>query len=201
MSRINLMKIFRFEECPSTQAIAKRLAQQGESDLTTVVAKKQTEGVGRQGKAWISDEGGLWMSVVLKRRVPIDQVSYVALSVGIEAHKALNELCIETIIKYPNDIMAFDGQERKKLAGILCQSSIKPGSLEFIIVGLGINVTNEPPAEGTSLKRLTGKSFELNDVMKLMIGAIDKSTLRLENDDKDSIIKELFNIGCIQMPS
>ncbi len=201
LSRIIPMKIFHFRECDSTQTIARHLAQNSEGDMTVVVADTQTKGVGRQGRVWTSNEGGLWMSVVLKREIPIGKVSFLALSVGIEIHDVLKEMGVDTIIKYPNDILAAIDGEAKKLCGILCQSAICAGKLDHIIVGVGMNVSNQPPPEGTSLLHLSGKKLEVGSVMRKVANAIDKSTLRVINNDCKTILDELEALGCIQLPS
>lgn len=188
-------------ECESTQIIAKQFAQKGEGDMTVVVADIQTKGVGRQGREWVSNEGGLWMSIILKREIPIEKVSFIALSIGIEIHYALKGIGIETIIKYPNDILAAISGETKKLCGILCQSMICGGKLEHVIVGLGMNVSNPPPPEGTSLFQISGVGHELRDIMLMVAQAIDKSTLRVINHGKKEIFDELEALGCIQLPS
>lgn len=195
------MKIFHLRECESTQTVARQLAQNGEGDMTVVVADIQTKGVGRQGREWVSNEGGLWMSVVLKREIPIEKVSFIALSIGIEIHHALKGIDIDTIIKYPNDIQATVKGETKKLCGILCQSAICGGKLEHVIVGLGMNVNNSPPPEGTSLFQVNGIRNEVRDIMFMVAQAIDKSTLRVTNHGKKEIFEELEALGCIQLPS
>lgn len=195
------MKIFHLRECESTQTVARHIAQNGEGDMTVVVADIQTKGVGRQGRTWVSNEGGLWMSVILKREIPIEKVSFIALSIGIETHHALKGIGIETIIKYPNDILATVDGETKKLCGILCQSTICGGRLDHVIVGLGMNVNNPPPPEGTSLFQVSGIRHEVRDVMLMVAKAIDKSTLRVTNNGKKEIFDELEALGCIQLPS
>lgn len=195
------MKIFHLSECESTQTIARQLAQKGEGDMTVVVADIQTKGVGRQGRAWVSSEGGLWMSVVLKRDIPVQNVSFLALSVGIEIHKALKEIGIETVIKYPNDILAEISGETKKLCGILCQSTIRGRSLEHVVVGVGMNVQNAVPPEGVSLHKICGRQHKVGDIMRIVAQAIDKSTLRVTNEGKKKIFEELEALGCTQLPS
>lgn len=181
--------------------MARHLAQNNEGDMTVVVADIQTKGVGRQGKTWVSTEGGLWMSVVLKREIPIEKVSFLALSIGIEIHKALNQVGIATTIKYPNDILATKDNQTKKLCGILCQSSICSGKLEHVVIGVGMNVVNVPPPEGTSLFELTGTKFDIADIRNLVVIAIDKSTSRVVNNGKKEIFDELEILSCIQLPS
>lgn len=195
------MKIFHLRECESTQTVARQLAQKGEGDMTVVVADIQTKGVGRQGKTWASSEGGLWMSVVLKRDIPVENVSFLALSVGIEIHKALKEIGIETTIKYPNDILAEISGETKKLCGILCQSTICGGNLEHVVVGVGMNVQNAVPPEGISLHQIVGRKHDVREIMLMVAQAIDKSTLRVTNGGKEKIFDELEALGCIQLPS
>lgn len=195
------MKIFHFKDCDSTQTVARHLAQNGEGDMTIVVADIQTRGVGRQGREWVSNKGGLWMSVILKREIPTQKISFLALSIGIEIHYVLKGIGIETIIKYPNDILAIKDNQAKKLCGILCQSAICNGKLEHVVVGVGMNVINAPPLEGTSIFELKGLKFDLSDIRNLVTVAIGKSTSRVVNNTKEDIFYELEGLGCIQLPS
>lgn len=129
----------------STQAEAKHLAQEGTPEGTLVIARAQTKGYGRQGAFWHSAPGGLWFSLVLYPNFSPDTIERFSLAVGESLKKTLEalylEICFE--VKPPNDVLVrlADGT-KKKVCGILCESQLQGSSLEWLILGVGINVAN-----------------------------------------------------------
>jgi BirA family biotin operon repressor/biotin-[acetyl-CoA-carboxylase] ligase len=123
---------------------AKRLAQAGAEDGTLVWVREQLEGRGRQGRAWASPPGNLYLSLVLRPEcTPAEaaQLGFVAaLGLGGGVGSVTPPL-IEVRYKWPNDVL-FNG---RKGAGILLESRMAPaGGLDWLILGLGVNVTSFP---------------------------------------------------------
>lgn len=120
-------------------------AQDGAAHGTAVVAARQSTGRGTRGRAWSSDEGGLWMSVVV-RPTRTDALEALSLRVGL-ATAAVLELACPALprlsLKWPNDLM-IDG---RKLGGILCEARWGGGHCQWIVIGVGINVRNPLPTE------------------------------------------------------
>jgi len=193
------VKIIKRKQCNSTQRIASNLALKGVDDLTVIASELQTNGIGRYGKTWESNQGGLWMTVILRKQIPVKDLPYLALSVGIEVYRVLSKLGLETLIKYPNDILVDEDGQLKKLAGILCSSSIKGNNVVYTLVGLGLNVNNEPPSNGTSLKKL-GLKLSVDETMSLMIKAIDKATIGLIKKGSRKVLENLKEIKCLELP-
>ena len=104
------------------------------------------------------------MTVILRRPIPISYTSHVALAVGYRIHKLFTWLGVENVIKYPNDILALYGANTRKLAGILCQSVLKGNDVEFVLVGIGVNVNNTPPNMAVSLCELTNKKWDIEQL-------------------------------------
>jgi BirA family biotin operon repressor/biotin-[acetyl-CoA-carboxylase] ligase len=145
----------------STQRIAKELMGKGGGAGMVVVADGQSKGRGRLGREWISPSGGLYFSVVVKKR---DAMSLLA---GIAVAKALREFGLHAKIKWPNDILI----KNKKIAGILVEIFC-----DHAIVGIGVNMDSAPLETSTSIreegKSISGdalleailKNFEVGDV-------------------------------------
>lgn len=194
------MQFIRFKEIDSTQRVAREVALQDAADLTTVWADIQTSGIGRNNRQWFSNEGGLWMTVIVRRPLPIKNTSYIALAVGYKVHKLLLSLGVENQIKYPNDILAIFGTNTRKLAGILCHSVLKGNTVEFALVGIGINVNNIVPNMGVSLCELTNSKWNIEEFAPKVVRAISDGVDDLANFGPKAIVANLVSSGCREMP-
>ena len=134
--------IYRFQEVPSTNDIAMRLALEGVEAFSAVVADSQSAGRGRNGHGWVSPAGvGLYASVVLRPRVEIETLSFMTLLAGIAAAEAIVLLTdLPAKIKWPNDVLVHG----RKAAGLLCEADLSSAAGPIVIAGLGVNV-NTPP--------------------------------------------------------
>lgn len=155
----------------STNDLAKDLAAQGADEGTLVVAEEQSAGRGRKGRSWLAPKGqGILMSLILRPHMSPSEASRITLMTAV----ALAETLIETtnlpvLIKWPNDILIHG----KKLAGILTEMSMEMDQVDYVVVGLGLNV-NTPardfPSEikdiASSLAAETGKTWSRSDVMR-----------------------------------
>lgn len=122
---------------------AHRAAQAGAAHGTAIVAERQTMGRGTRGRAWSSEPGGLWLSVIA-RPTRADAVEALSLRVGLAVAGALEAACPalpRLAIKWPNDLVVDD----RKLAGILCEARWGGCRCLWVVVGVGINVCNEIP--------------------------------------------------------
>ncbi|HEX5387600.1 MAG TPA: biotin--[acetyl-CoA-carboxylase] ligase [Gemmatimonadales bacterium] len=132
----------RFDRLASTQDEIHRLAAAGAPAGTLVVAEEQGAGRGARGRPWSSARGGLWLTLLCR---PEDGAGAELLSLraGLAAAEALDELggLPPIALKWPNDLVA-DG---RKLGGILCEARWQGTALEWVAVGLGINVRNPLP--------------------------------------------------------
>ena len=129
-------KIVHFETIDSTNDYAKKVALQ-ELEGTVIISEEQTKGKGRIGRQWHSkSKEGIWMSIILKPKIVPQKSPFITLIAGASISKALNNLGIETTIKWPNDIII----NNKKIAGILTELSAEIDRINYIILGIGINV-------------------------------------------------------------
>lgn len=108
----------------------------------------QTGGRGRHGRTWRSGEGGLWMSAVLPLDPPSRDWAAFPLAAGLAVATYLRSLGVGTArLRWPNDILVDD----RKIAGILMEKFRR----DLMVVGLGLNMFNDPAAGDPSLERVT----------------------------------------------
>ena len=140
-------RLHRFGTVGSTNDEARHLAQQGAPDRTVVVAEMQTAGRGRHGREWQSPRGNLHASFVLRPPVPPDRAARIGFVAALAVHDTVAAFAAEpaaVACKWPNDVLVGDA----KIAGILPESSTgADGALEWIVLGIGIDVAS--PATGT----------------------------------------------------
>lgn len=156
------MKLIKFEEINSTNDYFKE--NRDIQDWDTVYAVRQSGGRGRNGKKWVSSEGGAWFTTVIKENKSISMQEYIKLPlvVGTALLKSIEEIGLQEVkLKWPNDIYIKD----KKVCGILVEKSG-----ENFIVGIGINVNMEKMEEeveniATSLYIETGKKYNIEDII------------------------------------
>ena len=136
------------ERLTSTNVLAKDLALKGAPEGTIVLAEEQTAGKGRMERLWLSPAyKNLLFSILLRPSLPVDQVFALSMALCIavlEEIDSANRLDVK--IKWPNDLCI----NHKKLAGVLTEFSVRDKRLEYVILGLGLNV-NWMPEEGDGL--------------------------------------------------
>lgn len=146
--------IIRMGVVTSTMDVARHLQALGAAEGITVVAASQIRGRGRADRSWhSSDSTGLYCSILLRPRIPAIQFQAFSIAVGLALCEALDpggEL--ELRLKWPNDILCCD----KKLAGILVTSGLSGNNLDWAILGIGLNLLNDPdrPDSAISLSEI-----------------------------------------------
>jgi BirA family biotin operon repressor/biotin-[acetyl-CoA-carboxylase] ligase len=136
------------DETGSTNDDAKQGARGGAPHGAVWVAESQTGGRGRQGRAWLSPRGeNLLFSVLLRLRCAPARVPPVSLVVGLAVRDAVAralgpEADADVVVKWPNDVMVRRAGEAsmRKVAGVLVESALAGAKVEYVVVGVGINV-------------------------------------------------------------
>ena len=132
--------IHRYESVGSTNDIAIRMAGEGASEGTVVVAGEQMAGRGRHGRTWTSPPGcGLYLSIILRPERPWEQLWQTAFVASLATAEAIRHITgLRAQIKWPNDILI----NGRKVSGILIESRSVAGddSPRPVVVGIGINV-------------------------------------------------------------
>lgn len=127
-----------FDQVDSTNLYAKRIAEGGFLDGSVIIADEQLNGRGRMGRNWVSPKGkGIWMTIMLKPKINPADASKVTLLTACAVCKAIEEVSgLSTKIKWPNDIVL----NGKKLCGILTEMSAEIDEINYLIIGIGVNV-------------------------------------------------------------
>lgn len=136
---LGAVPVMVFDSVPSTNDVAKALANSGAIEGTTVVANAQTEGRGRRGRSFFSPaDDGVYFSVVLRPNVMPEKSILVTTAAAVAVCEAIEALTDKrAFIKWLNDVYVDD----KKCVGILAEAVFNGDVLDGIIVGIGINVS------------------------------------------------------------
>jgi BirA family biotin operon repressor/biotin-[acetyl-CoA-carboxylase] ligase len=140
-------------EITSTQDIAKKMTRDGAEEGTIVIAESQMEGRGRKGRSWVSPrDGGVYLSIILRPKLVPSRVLQISLVAGVAVIKAIKGVApLQPKMKWPNDIII----GRKKVGGILTEMSCELDGVNYIVLGIGVNVNTpgyllEKPTDGVA---------------------------------------------------
>ena len=172
-------------ECGSTNDEAARLARAGARHGTIVIAEAQRAGRGRDGHAWASPAGGLYLSAVLRPPLPLHDVPPMTLAIGIglcdaarafiAAGAAMNGSVTRggggAHLKWPNDLLVGG----KKLAGVLVESQSQASKLESVIVGIGVNLVTQPELDtAITLAEAAGSSIDREAFIRSLLVHVER---------------------------
>ena len=167
------MKVEIFDELPSTQTYAKGRRERGEDVI--IVAKAQSCGMGTKGRSFSSSEGGVYLSKLnFYEFFPAKDAFTIMANTAVAVCDTLRAFGIEGRIKWPNDVFVQD----KKICGILIENVFSGGNIRSSVVGVGLNVNNELPADlceiATTMYEVTGKNFFVEEVRARLIEELSK---------------------------
>jgi len=143
-----------FDELDSTNLTAKALAKAGAEEGTVVIARTQSHGRGRFDRIWQSPLGGIYLSLVLRPSVPIQQASLLSFMTALVVAKTVRSYGPQAMIKWPNDVRV----KGRKIAGILLESEGDGSKVDYVVVGVGINLSIDLKNLSSALQ---GKSTSL----------------------------------------
>ena len=189
------------ESLKSTNTLAKDLAKQGCPEGTVVLTEEQTQGRGRRGKTWLSPRReNLLFSVVLRPTMDPERVFVLTMILALAAVDGVNAVSgLTPGIKWPNDLYL----QEKKLAGILTEFSTRDRWVEYVVLGLGLNV-NWNPAEGdenanpaTSLLAASGRPTDRNELLVHILGFLERHYRDAQSGKMDSYHKRWNELSMI----
>ncbi len=139
---------YHYRELSSTNQTAWQLLQKGHSSPLIVTADQQTAGKGQWGRQWKSAAGGLYLSLLITPEMTVEQTSHFTIASVFGVTELLWCYQIPMQIKWLNDIFL----ERKKLGGVLTETRIHNQQLKAVVIGIGVNWSNQVPEIGIALK-------------------------------------------------
>jgi len=181
------LKIHYIEEVTSTMDVAGNLARNDSPHFTVVIAGRQSKGRGRLKRTWLSSEGGLYFTIILRPQIPPAFISRINFAASMILARTLrNMFLIDARVKWPNDILV----NERKVAGLLSEMEAETDRVRFINIGMGVNVNNNPTLRepmAVSLKKIIGRNILRK---QLLAGFLDAFENRLNKDALDNVISE-----------
>ena len=185
------MKIIKLDAIDSTNSFLKELAQNSTlEDYTVAVANSQTSGRGQMSSSWHSKPfKNLTFSIFNRfKNLQIEHQPYLNFAVSLALFEVLESMSVpELSIKWPNDILS----GKKKLCGILIETTFTSNRIKHTVIGIGLNVNQEEFPEdipnATSLKNLLQKELDLDDLLLRLIQNIQSKIELIENHQLDDI--------------
>jgi BirA family biotin operon repressor/biotin-[acetyl-CoA-carboxylase] ligase len=171
-------KLVKLAVTGSTQEVARGLAADGAEPGTLVWAERQTAGRGRLERTWTSPKGNLYFSWVLKPRCAPDELAGLGVAAAEGVAAAARRLCgAEVFVKPPNDVYALEDGTPRKLAGILAEASGDARGLDWLVLGVGVNVNVRPRRveTATSLKALAGRALGLERALSYVLEELGRA--------------------------
>jgi len=173
-------RVIYYPSLASTMEVARREAQQGAAEGTVILADEQTAGRGRLERAWLSPSGNIALSIILYPSLSylpsLIMLASLAVVHSIEAATGL-----KSRIKWPNDVLISD----RKVCGILIESDVRVNTVNYTVIGIGINVNlkladfPEILPIATSLSHELGRGVSRLSVIRCLLVEVERLYLAL----------------------
>lgn len=185
-----------YEETDSTNTRVKQLAEHGERHGTLVVADRQSAGKGRRGRGWDSPKGeNIYMSLLLRPEMEPSKAPMLTLVMAYSAALAIREQeGLEAGIKWPNDLVI----GTKKICGILTEMSAEIDFINYVVIGVGINVNarnfpEELSEKATSLFNEKGKEIRRAVLIAKIMELFEQNYERFLREQNLIFLQEEYN--------
>jgi BirA family biotin operon repressor/biotin-[acetyl-CoA-carboxylase] ligase len=167
-------RIHYFREIGSTMDAARKLAEGGAEQGTIVIAESQSRGRGRLSKEWLSPEGGIYFTVILRPKISPAYAPRMSLMASVAVASAIRRLLgLKAELKWPNDVLI----EGKKVCGILAEMNAELDAVNFINLGIGINANtsiSQQEEKASSLKDLLGKEISRKEFFRSVLVELEE---------------------------
>ena len=187
-----IKKIHVFDDLASTNRTARSLALQGAEEGTVVIAQTQSMGRGRFDRVWQSPKGGLYLSLLLRPKTPIEKTSLLTFVAALAITHTIRSFNVPARIKWPNDVLV----NGKKIAGILLESETSVTQVSYVIVGIGVNLnTNlahlsaDVRKNATSLHKEHGSVIDNEEFLNTLFLQFDRFYQLFSTGTFDQIIE------------
>lgn len=190
-------EMHHFEQVMSTNTLARQMMSEVGCEVqsgTVLVAEHQTGGSGRMHRMWMSPEGGIWATVVLKPKLDIDQAFLVMVAASLALAKAIrHEFGLSALIHWPNDVYIGD----KKVAGTSLEISTQGTLIRYCLLSIGVDV-NIPVGKAmpdmadvvTSLSDELGHEVERAQFFALILKEFERRYHMILMDESDALLNE-----------
>jgi BirA family biotin operon repressor/biotin-[acetyl-CoA-carboxylase] ligase len=187
-------KIHYFDYLSSTMDLAMQLGMDGAAGGSVVLAESQIKGRGRLGRDWFSPKyKGIYLSLILRPRILPAACPILTLMSAVSICEAVKEVIdLDVQIKWPNDVLI----HHKKVAGILTEMNAEVDKVNFVVIGIGLNVNNDKKsliAGATSLKQEQGVEISRVFLLQELLRRIENNYLLLEDKGSQEIINKWRN--------
>lgn len=182
-------RVINLPECHSTNSIAaEMLVQQTVTEGTIVATEHQTAGRGQRGNSWEAAAGqNLTFSVLLKPSfLQIQEQFYLNIITSLAIYDLLTELLPSgAFIKWPNDIYFY----QQKLGGILIENTLKNASIEWSVIGIGLNVNQKvfQSPQASSLAAVAGSEFSRQQVLEQLLLKLENRYIQLKGGKRQEL--------------
>jgi BirA family biotin operon repressor/biotin-[acetyl-CoA-carboxylase] ligase len=184
-------KIYTFDTIDSTNSCAKAVAGCGAQEGTIIISEEQTAGRGRLGRPWQANKNeNLMFSIVLRPNVAPDALNLLPLFVGVAIAEAVERTTrLKVECKWPNDLLI----NKKKCAGILIEGSVKQNMVEYVVIGVGLNVnqqqfTGELEKKATSLRLEAAKEIDRPRLFREILLSLEGSYKSVSSTGFQSVV-------------
>jgi BirA family biotin operon repressor/biotin-[acetyl-CoA-carboxylase] ligase len=188
--------IVKLDQIDSTNNYAKELIRHKKAgNGTLVITGFQSDGRGMHGNTWESEPGSnLTFSIILYPDwIKAERLFYISKFISLSVFDFLKTILTDVTIKWPNDIYAGD----KKIAGILIENEIIRDSINYSVIGIGLNVNQDHFTKKTSnpvsMKILTGKLFNLDELLNGLLTCLEKRYEELKSENYAKIATDYLN--------
>lgn len=191
--------IYYYQRINSTNLMARSLAEKGAIEGSVVIAEEQVEGRGRCGRHWVSPQGvNILASVILRPRVLPHQVSWFAILGALSVADSIRRLTgLEVELRWPNEVLL----NSRRVGGVLVEFDAELDRVDFVILGIGLNVnfdlagSPELVGEATSLSYEAGVCVSRLALLRTLLEQIE-GNYRLLGEGKFHLIAERWNNLC-----
>ncbi len=169
--------VIKKQEVTSTNTVLKEMAKNGACHGSVLIANSQTNGKGRLGRSFFSPENtGIYMSILLREGFG-DNPTLVTTMTAVAVMKAIEKVTgKKTQVKWVNDVLL----DNKKICGILTEGSFNGSELEYMIVGVGINVDTK--AFPTDIEKIAGSvGGEKDDLINAVLNEFSSEYSAFQN--------------------
>ena len=162
---------YHYKNTSSTMDRSRELALRGADSGCVFTAEKQSAGRGRNGRTWVSRQGGLFFSVLERPNITITDYTLISMMIQIAVVQSISSICgKQAFLRWPNDIYI----DRRKIAGIITEISGEGDLVTWLTCGIGVNINNPVPSgKATSCSEIKGQQISRREVLNKILKEIE----------------------------